>query len=270
MKTVQGSMTPDGYLGAAGDSMYVHAICTLFGLSYLGMSSDARTEKDLAEVCRRAIAVIVEAQKIRKEAVEQGGWRYGPASLESDVSVTSWQLLTLHAARQCGYEVDARVFEDGLRYVNGAFVEGAGDKAGFVYRPGVSQLPEPGITGTALFIKSLLEKEKDERFREGYAYLRESRPGWGGEQYKGYFYFVTFYVAQGVFQEGDEAWAEFAPQVRRLLLDHQLNDGSWEFPPDTKEGPLVGDAYSTAMAVLLLSMDKQYLPMYQRRAGLYK
>jgi len=270
MRYVQASMTPDGYLGTQGNSMYVHAVCSLLGLTYLGMSPDAAHEKELAAWCRKSVELILRAQKVHKADTEEGGWRYTPTSSESDVSVTSWQLLVLYTAKDCGYEIDRQVFADGLRYVNSAFLELPDGRAGFVYRPLSSPTPEPGITGTALFLKSLLEKEQDTKFRQARVFLGDLSPTWGGPQYKGYFYFVMFYMAQGVFQLGDDAWRDFAPQMQRLLLDHQLADGSWEFPPDTREGPVAGDAYATSMAILLLSLDKQYLPMYQRRTALFR
>jgi len=271
MRYVQASMTPDGFVGARGNSMYVHAICTLFGLSYLGMSPAAAQEQELAAWCRKSIRLIIQAQGVRKTDVDQGGWRYGPLSADSDVSVTSWQLLALHAARQCGFEVPEEVLARGLNYLNRAFVEKADGAAGFVYRPGVSQSPEPGVTGAALFIKSLLEREADGKFVTSYEYLRKFSPAWGGEQYKGYFYFVSFYVAQGMFQLGDKPWAEYRSPLQRLLVEHQLSDGTWEFPPDNRlQQDSVGPAYATAFAVLLLSLDQQYLPMYQRQMGLFR
>jgi hypothetical protein len=271
MRFVQASMTADGFVGTRGNSMYVHAICTLFGLSYLGMSPAAAQEQELAAWCRKSIRLIIQAQQVRKNDVDQGGWRYSPVSADSDASVTAWQLLTLHAARQCGFEVPPEVLARGLNYLNSAFVEKADGSAGFVYRPGVSQSPEPGVTGAALFIKSLLEKEADGKFVKSYDYLQKFPPAWGGEQYKGYFFFVTFYVAQGMFQLGDKAWAEYRPPLQRLLLEHQLNDGTWEFPPDNRlQLDSIGPAYATAFAVLLLSLDQQYLPMYQRQMGLFR
>ena len=265
MAYVEGSMAPDGYLGGRDNSMYVHAISSLFGLSYLGLSADAEREKRLAQWCRKSIKLILDAQKVRKTPTEQGGWRYTPFSRDSDVSVTSWMVLVLHAARQCGYEIDDGVFRAALRYVNRAFAQ-----TGFVYRPGVSKSPEPGVTGVAVFTKSILEAEQDERTRKALDYLAARAPSWGGTQYKGYFFFGTFYMAQGMFQLGDEAWGSFAPKLQRVLIDHQEGDGHWELPPDNKpQSRLAGDAYATAMAVLILSLDKQYLPMYQRQRRLF-
>jgi hypothetical protein len=270
MRYVQASQTPDGYAGARGDSMYIHAICSLFALSYLGMSENAEEERELAEWCRRSIDVILAAQKVRKRPWEQGGWRYSPYSDDSDTSVTSWQLLVLHAARQCGYEIDDGVFEDALKYVNSGFVETESGEAGFVYRPGISKDPEPGVTGASLFVKSIIEKEQDERAGKALALLRKHPPAWGGVHYKGYFFFGTFYMSQGLFQVSDPDWAAYRPAIQRVLLRNQEGDGHWPFPPDNKvQSRMAGEAYSTAMGVLILSLDKQYLPMYQKQKRLF-
>jgi hypothetical protein len=271
MAFVKPSMEPDGYLGQGDRSgMYIHAICTLFGLSCLGMSPQAATDTELADWCRKSIRVIEEAQKVSRLDYARGGWRYTPTTDESDVSVTSWQLLVLHAARQCGYAVYEEGLYAAIRFINGAYVE-QGGVAGFVYRPGVSQNPEPGVTGAALFVKSLIERHADERVVKSMAFLDRYPPAWGGESYGGYFYFSAFYMTQGMFQMGDEPWQRTIAPMRRLLVEHQAGDGSWPYPPDDlRQGQLAGPALSTAMAVLILSLDKQYLPMYQRQSGLFR
>jgi len=283
-ETVRGAMAyvleaqgPDGYLGARGQSMYIHAMATLFALSYLGMAEDLEREPELAAWCRRAITLTVDAQKVRKMAFDQGGWRYSPQARTSDISVTSWQLLSLHAARQCGYEIRPNVFDEGLRYVNSAWVEGEegeegeeGDK-GFVYRPGVSiPEPEPGVTGAALGVLRLLNQPRDERTQQAMDFLHGVRPSWGGPQYKGYFYFVNFYLALGYFQNGGEAWTDYRRAAYRVLLEHQKSDGRWTFPPGTRgQVTQTGDVYATAMALLVLGIENQYLPAYQRQAELF-
>lgn len=270
MAYVQAGMDPNGYVGGQYESgMYMHAICSLFALSYLGRSAEPEKEKELAAWCRKSIDCILEAQQVRKAAHAQGGWRYKPHTRESDLSVTSWQLLVLHAARQCGYEIDDLVFQRALGYINNAFVQSEAG-AGYVYRPGISQSPERAVTGVALFVKHLLEKEADERNAAALAYLQKAPPSWGGPQYNGYFYFATFYIAQGMFQIGGAAWATFAPEIQRILVEHQNEDGSWPLPPDNApQSRTVGPAYPTAMAILILSLDRQYLPMYQRQKQLF-
>ena len=278
MAYVKPSMASDGYLGRGDRSgMYIHAICTLFGLSYLGMSREAATDTELADWCRRSLRLIVEAQKVSRLDFARGGWRYTPYTDESDVSVTSWQLLVLHAARQCGYVIEEDGPDAAIRFINSAFVEQAGTPAraggaaGFVYRPGVSQDPEPAATGAAIFIKSLLERHADERVVKSLGFLGAYPPSWGGEQYGGYFFFSAFYMTQGMFQIGDAAWEGYMAPMRGILVDHQAGDGSWPYPPDdVRQSQLAGAAYPTAMAVLILSLEKQYLPMYQRQAAMFR
>jgi len=287
MDFVKQGMKPNGYLGkrGRGNTMYAHAISTLFGLSYLGMAGEEEYDRELAKWNRRSINLILSAQKVPKTKGEQGGWRYDPRSSESDLSVTSWQLLTLHAARQCGYKNFSngnlqRAFRRGLEFMNGAFrvktvqkneeTDATEKRIGYVYRPGVSKTPELGVTGAAVFIKRILEKELDSNARRSMKLLRNHTPSWGGTQYKGYFFLGTFYIEQGLFQVGGDAWRSFKPEIQKLLLEHQQGDGHWGFPPDNKkESRRAGPAYPSALAVLILSLDKQYLPMYQRQERLY-
>ncbi len=270
MQFVKPSMTPDGYLGTQDNSMYVHAICTLFGLSYLGRSTDPEKEKELAEWCRKAVKLILEAQKIRKARTEAGGWRYSPYARESDLSVTSWQLLTLHAAKQCGYSIDDDVFDSALKFINNSFMETEDGEGGFLYRLGTSKEPEPAATGVAVFMKGLFDKELDDKVNKSLNYLSRYPPGWGGRQYNGFFFFGSFYMAQGMFQVGGKTWESYRPKIQEVLIDNQGGDGRWGFPPDNKpQSHPAGEAYCTAMAVLILSLDKQYLPMYQRQRSLF-
>lgn len=272
MANVRQAQTSDGYLGARGRSMYIHAIATLFGLSYLGMAEDIQAEPELAQWVRRATNLTQQAQQVPKRSFEAGGWRYQPQAMDSDVSVTSWQLLSLHAARQCGYAIDPKAFPEGLRYVNSAWIEDEDGNVGFVYHPSVS-VPEPeaGVTGAALGVLRLLNQPRDPRETQALKYLDGFPPVWRGtKQNKGYFFFVSFYKSLGYFQQGDAAWREFRPRIQRVLLDHQAGDGHWPFPDNSKdEVTRTGHAYSTAMALLILGIENQYLPMYQRQAELF-
>lgn len=266
---VMEQQSPDGYIG--GESMYSHALASLFAFSYLGMCEDPAREVELAEWCARAIEPIVEAQATPKRAYEQGGWRYTPFDSESDVSVTSWQLLTLHAARQCGFDIDDRVIARGLRYVDSAWVSNAEVEGAFIYRPGASQGPEPGVTGAAMAIQHILQPGENERLDTAVQYLDQYQPSWGGPQYRGFFYFVSWYMAQGYFQHGEDAWRRFGLGTKQVLLGAQNGDGSWPFPPGARDQVTqTGANYSTAMALLLFGIDNQYLPMYQRQAALFQ
>ena len=271
MEYVQSSMTSDGYAGSIGDSMYVHSICTLFALSYLGMHEDARKDEALAEWCRKALNVIIGAQKVAKANAEKGGWRYSPHTHESDLSVTSWQMLCLHAARQCGYSIDDSVVNFAMGYLNSGFATLGDGKGGFTYRPGQSTVPEYGVTGTCVLVKSIFEEQVDDKMSESLAYLKSFKTGWGGSQYRGYFFISSWYLMQGFFQMGGPDFDEFASKTRKVLIKQQKGDGHWPYPSGSsakRQG--VGPVYPTAMAILILSLDGQYLPIFQRQRSLFR
>ncbi len=264
-------MGPDGYVGQGDPSgMYIHAIALQFALGCVGMTGDERLEADLARWCERAIAVIEQAQGVRRGAKERGGWRYTPGSNESDLSVTSWQLLALHAARQCGFEVRDEVIAEALAFVRSAYLPLEPGKAGYVYRPGISREPEPSVTGVALCIRAILDRPDEAQTAAALAYLESFPPAWGGDQYKQFYFLASFYLAQGMFQVGGPAWERHRSAVEEVLVVHQAGDGSWPFPADNApQTRLAGPAYPTALAILMLSLDKQYLPVYQRQRALY-
>ena len=301
LRYVMATMDAEGYLGQGDRSgMYIHAVATLFGLSCLGTLDDPQRERELAAWCRKAVEVIVAAQAVRRPAHGRGGWRYTPFSVEADLSVTSWQLLVLHAARSCGYAVDDAVFDAGIAYVDRAYLprelkrDAAGEvatwsrnadgawvadpdgqvvelhPAGYAYRPGITTRPEASVTGAAVFVKSVVAGGLDPEARSTLPLLRAHPPSWGGAHYDGFFFFAAFYTTQGMFQIGGPDWEAYHQRLQRVVVDHQAGDGSWPFPEDNAlQSRLAGRAYATAMALLLLAQERQYLPMYQRQVALY-
>ena len=279
---VMSSMARDGYLGQGDRSgMYIHAISALFALSCLGMQADEAAEPELAEWCRRSVALVLRAQQVPKAAGEYGGWRYDPYTTESDVSVTCWQLLVLHTAMQAGFTVEPTVYGAAQSYLNRAYLSinpktghaNDGAVGGYLYRPGYTREPSRSTTALVLFIQSLFDLSHSRRTQEALAYLRRYPLTWDGSQYGGFFFFSGFYMVQGMFQIGGEEWESFRPRMAALLLDHQSGDGSWPYPPGNEMPALMqgtGPAYPVALSVLMLSLDKQYLPMYQRQSGIYE
>ena len=61
-------------------------------------------------------------------------------------------------------------------------------------------------------------------------------------------------------QIGGKQWEEYYTRMKKTLLAIQQSSGSWR---DSREGG-VGPAYQTAIAVLILSVPTDYLPIYQR------
>jgi hypothetical protein len=88
-------------------------------------------------------------------------------------------------------------------------------------------------------------------------WLEANPPKWGTR----YFFYGTYYFAQGMHQRGGEIAKTAEEQVKQALLPKQREDGGWN-----AEGEEVGATrvYATAMAILSLSVKYHYLPIYQR------
>ena len=77
------------------------------------------------------------------------------------------------------------------------------------------------------------------------------------------FAFFTFFLPvmtgimnQAMFLAGGDYWADWFPQIREQLLAAQKDDGAW---PSNH-----GEAYGTAMSLLILQVPNRYLPIFQR------
>ena len=90
--------------------------------------------------------------------------------------------------------------------------------------------------------------------------LLRNPPRWG----QNHFFYSVYYSAQAMFQLGDNYWAEYRPRLHGLLLkaNPPRANGAWygKAADDAQYGP----AYATAMAVLALTVEYRFLPIYQR------
>jgi len=77
-----------------------------------------------------------------------------------------------------------------------------------------------------------------------------------------YPYYATYHIAHAAFQAGEPVWpAVWRATTDRLLALQVQADGGWPMSRSTEEP---GRVYSTAMAVLTLSVPNRLMPVYQR------
>ena len=227
--------------------MYQHGISTLMLAEVAGMTS-GELGREVRQKLEKAIALILESQRTTGNA--RGGWRYSIGDRDSDISVTGWQIMALRAAKNLGCDVPAENIDMAVAYIKRCRDAYTG---GFRYQPG-TQLTVP-CTGTSIVALELCGKEKHrspELLKAG-SYILKNPPTWNSP----FFAYSVYYCSQATFQLGGNYWDFYRGHLHKILLTNQDRNGAWN-----ADGH--GPNYCTAMAVLALTVEYRYLPIYQR------
>lgn len=232
--------------------MYCHTIATLMLSEVSGMVDDAR-QKKIDKVLPVALKIIISAQQVKKPPAQQGGWRYSPQAVDSDISCSGWALMGLRSARGNGAQVPKEAIEQAVKFImNCRMPDG-----GFAYQPGGGS----GLarTGTGLLCLELCGRHGDKATTAAGDWILKHLPRNVGEDF---FYYGLYYCSQGMFQLGGQHYEKWATHMYEMMLKVQKPDGSWPQGAGNEAAP--GTCYSTAMTVLAISVSYRQLPIYQR------
>ena len=236
------STAPQSGLIAAETSygpMYGHGFATLFLAEAYGTAPNA----DLREKLRKAVLLIVRTQN------DQGGWRYHPVKADADLSVTICQVMALRAARNVGIDVPKSTIDKAIRYVRNSQNSDGGFR--YMLDSTGSMFARSAAGVAALFYAGIYEGRDIER---GLAYLEKFTPGKSQEQT--HFFYGHYYAVQAMHFAGGQHWRTWWPAIRDDLIAKQAADGSWN-----GEG---GTEYGTAMALIILQLPNNLMPIFQR------
>ncbi len=255
----------NGYFGNRDSSrMYGHGIITLMLAEMLGMGTTADEDRLIHDRCQAAIDVILASQRTPKPIHYRGGWRYTPASRDSDLSVSVWQLMALRSAKNDGLQVPASAIEDATEYLKRSYASlldrnGLPDKkaSGFCYEPHQNR-PTFTMTAAGLLAMQVCGEYESPLVAGAADWLLEHPPRWN-ERFCSY---GTYYYAQGMYQRGGEHAQTAQRLVQEMLLEKQAGNGSWTAQNSSEKGH--GAVYATSMAILSLSVKYHYLPIYQK------
>jgi hypothetical protein len=236
--------------------MYQHGICTLMLAEAAGMTEDKELAKEIKRRLVKAVKIILQAQRLTSGQTYHGGWRYRvdqryDLQPPADISVTGWQLLALRAAKNLGCDVPQKRIEYAVAYIKRCRDPSTG---GFRYQPG-SRVTIP-CTGTSILGLEICGKDfhRSAEARKAAEFLNKREVRWNGW---GHFFYGVYYCSQAMFQLGGNYWESYKPKLHKMLLDNQQSNGSWV-------GDGHGPYYSTSMAVLALTVEYRFLPIYQR------
>lgn len=232
--------------------MYSHGISTLMLAEVSGMVSESQADR-CREVLQRAVQVIIDAQNQPRSAAADGGWRYQWTSIDSDLSVTAWQLLALRAARDIGCDVPVQNIDRAIAYIKRLAVT---DGGGFGYTSNKGTTVTRAGTGIVA-----LEVCGEHRTTETLAAARYvlRHPLTTEEPY---FYYGAYYCTVGMYKVGGDEWQIARPALYSTILDKQSTAGYWATLSGSEDQ--AGRVYATAMSLLALTVENAWLPIYQR------
>ena len=261
---VDGDVVDDrGYFGAKDHSrMYGHGISSLMLAEMMGMGRDEEQDRKIRKRCQVAIDIILSGQQTQKRSPDHvGGWRYQPDANDSDLSVTVWQLMALRAAKNGGMKVPSTAIDKAIKYIQICYRSERNEdgtpkqaKAGFCYQLGRG--PEFAATSAGVLALQVCGAYDYPEVEGACEYLLTvEKPS----EHKTWFYYGLYYYAQGLAQRGGEQ-ADIARSVtEQLLVKLQRDDGSYQ-----GRGQEDSKIYTTSMAILSLSVQHHFLPIYQR------
>ena len=274
--------------------MYVQAIVTEALAEGYGITGSP----DLRYPMERAADFIIRAQNVpKRNPTDEGGWRYTPTSADSDLSVSSWQIMALKLGKQAGQRAPRALIEKAVEMNWGL---SAANKMTRVTKPPgergpkeVFMVPEevftkareyvwntygengfgyggpgftPNMTAVGIFCSYLLGCGDDPRIGNALEALRTNLnpSGWYG------WYFMT----QACFQGGESCWSQWNVKVKEVVLPEQASDGHWPCVVENAiarqarqpaianwlDAAATGDSpvYSTAMATMILEAYYRY------------
>lgn len=260
----EANVNSEGYLGAKdGSRMYGHGIITLMLSEMLGMGGDEEQDEKIHQRCQQGIDLILKSQRQRKPAVYQGGWRYQPDSVDSDLSVSVWQVMALRSAKTDGLDVPEQAIAQAIDYFKRSCtspLDGSGapirENAGFSYTPGSDRI-QFTMTAAGLLAMQVCGQYDSPLVEKAADWLLANPPDWNER----FFFYGTYYYAQGMYQRGGQHHTAARDHVRKVLLEKQADDGRWE---GHGEESGAGPVYTTSLAILSLSVKYHYLPIYQK------
>jgi hypothetical protein len=253
IRYVLGQQQDSGYFGQKDSSaMYGHGITTLMLAEALGMLREGELEEDVRKALERAVAVTVNAARVKKSPQHAGGWRYTPTAQDSDLSLSGWQLMSLHASQQVGITVPEEVIRNAVAYAR----RNTGEDGRVGYQ-GVGD--NEALRGLGMLCFAVGGQEKDKIVDRIGERIQSDPVEWKGN----WLFYRSYYDAVGMSRARPELWASYSKVLEKVFIDNQKKDGSWPIPPGNNDGNH-GGVYRTSLAVLVLTVDRHVLPAYQR------
>ena len=246
------------------NSGYNHAISGIMLCEAYGAVQDEVNEQ-IRQAIIKALQMTRKYQiSHKRNSQDLGGWRYmfPNMDIDSDLSVTSWQLMFLRAAKNAEFYVPDEHASDAMAFVKRCFDSG---ENAFRYSLSREEIRfTRGVNGAGILSLSLGgEHQSTMAQAAGQWILRQSftRYNTNAGFFHDHYHYSVYYCSLGMFQLGGKYWRGFYPPVVDTVLNNQGADGGWTAERGYEIG---GRAYTTALMVMSLTIAYQIVPIYQR------
>lgn len=247
---VLGSAQRNGLICRTGEeesrSMYGHGFGMLMLAQMMGMEEDPQRLERIHFVLRNGAKLTAQAQSAL------GGWLYTPDMNGDEGSVTVTQVQALRAARNAGVSVPKDVIDKAMRYLE----KSVQPDGGIAYRVGMTG-SRPPITAAAVACWFNAGEYDNPLALNALAFCKRQIRVSDGSGTWGHWYYAHLYLSQVMYLVGKDDWTNYYAEIRDRLLATQRSDGAWE-------GDSVGQVYGTSIALIVLQLPYNNLPIMQR------
>lgn len=248
-----GRCRPNGLIGdPLRDNRYTygHGFSMLFLSQVLGEEENEDSREELVDVLSRAVKFSVSAQ------TKSGGWGYVSAKDGNNFdegSTTITQVQGLRGCRNAGIVVPKECIEKAKKYIYTC----KNQDGGISYSSRNRGSSRPAITAAALASLYNAGDYDSEHVPQMLEYCKKNLRGvGGGTRSFGHWHYTYLYFAQVMYRQGPEQWEPFREKLYNKIVDEQAADGSWTGN--------IGPIYVTACNLIMLQLNKGFLPIYQR------
>ena len=230
---------------------YGHGFSMLFLSQVLGEEEDADRRDELVEVLTKAADFSAKAQ------TPSGGWGYVSAKDGNNFdegSTTITQVQGLRGCRNAGIPVPNEVIESAKNYI---YMCKNAD-GGISYSSRNRGSSRPAITAAALATLYNAGNYDSKHIPDMLKYANKNLKGIsaaGGRSF-GHWHYTYLYYSQVVYRQGAKEWVPFRDKLYNKVVNDQDGDGKWVGN--------IGSIYVSACNLIMLQLDKAYLPIYQR------
>jgi len=230
---------------------YGHGFAMLFLSQVLGEEQDEEVRAELVNACTKAVEFSIRAQ------APTGGWGYVSTKDQPDFdegSTTITQVQGLRGCRNAGIVVPKEAIDKAKEYI----YQCKNADGGISYSSRNRGSSRPAITAAALAtLDNAGATEDDKHVPAMREYCKKTLQNLSeGPNSFGHWHYTYLYYSQVMYRQGETEWAPFRDKLYNKIVNEQAGDGSWTGS--------IGPIYVTACNLIMLQLDKAYLPIYQR------